>query len=301
MTRKRGADKQLPFIRMISSNDPEIKHFLSNYMRHQLALDEKFLPYWLCVKQSTPIGLVLLGVEPEHLLAPPETKFLQIMAYSPIEPKSIRILVQESKKVGKQEKIGYIIIDLFVNEGSAVEHVIKEGFKMFDNAYGMHLSLNEMSEQFRENELRFEEPRVSDWPKFVDCVRYFLQGSPDPRIQMNLKFLPMVSPEFWFYSFQQGYHFFVRRDDEIIGVLSFNSDQGLITNVAVAPTHRDKGYGRRIIGFALWELRRAQCQTATLRVHKDNVAALHLYETFGFQKVSHWVTLLFRTTYPDYT
>jgi len=240
-------------------------------------------------------------VEPEHLLAPPKAKFLQIMAYSPIKPEVIRILVQESKKVGEQEKVGYLIIDLFANEGPAVQQVIKEGFEIFDDAYGMHLSLNKKSEQFRENELRFEEPKVSDWAKFVDCVRYFLQGSPDPRIQMNLKFLPMISPEFWFYSFQQGYHFFVWKGDEIIGVLSFNSDQGLITNVAVAPTHREKGYGRRIIAFALRKLRRAHCQIATLRVHKDNVAALHLYEAFGFQKVSHWVTLLFRTTHPDYT
>lgn len=270
-------------------------------MRCHLTLDERTLPYWLCVKQSTPIGLALLGVEPEYLLAPPETKFFQIMAYSPIKPESIRTLVQESKKVSEKEKVGYLIIDLFAKEGPAVQQVIKEGFKIFDNAYGMHLSLNKMSEQFRENELRFEEPKVSDWAKFVECVRYFLQGSPDPRIQMNLKFLPMVSPEFWFNSFQRGYHFFVRKGDEIIGVLSFNSDQGLITNVAVAPTHRDKGYGRQIIAFALWKLRRAHCQTATLRVHKDNVAALHLYEAFGFQKVSHWVTLLFRTTHPDYT
>ena len=267
-------------------------------MRRQLTLDERSLPYWLCVKQSTPIGLALLGVEPKHLLAPPETKFFQIMAYSPIKPESIRTLVQESKKVGEEEKVGYLIIDLFANEGPVVQQIIKEGFEIFDNAYGMHLPLNKMPEHFQENVLRFEEPRVSDWAKFVECVRYFLQESPDPRIQINLKFLPMVSPAFWFNSFQRGHHFFVRKGDKIIGVLSYNSDQGLITNVAVAPTHRDKGYGKQIIAFALWKLRRAHCQTATLRVHKDNVAALHLYEALGFQKVSHWVTLLFRTTHP---
>ncbi|MFQ6126757.1 MAG: GNAT family N-acetyltransferase [Candidatus Heimdallarchaeota archaeon] len=298
---QKGAEQGLSSVRMISSNDSEIKHFLRDPMRRHLSLDTRSLPYWLCIKQSIPIGLILLGVEPEHLLAPPDTKFFQIMAYSPIKPAAMRTLVQESKKVARQEKVGYMIIDLFANEGLAIQQVLKEGFEVFDNAYGMSLPLNKISEQFREDELMFEEPKASDRIKFVECVRKCLHGSPDPRIQANLKFLPMVPPEFWFNSFQRGRHFFVSRGKEIIGVLSFNSDQGLITNVAVAPIHRGKGYGRRMIAFALWKLLRTQRQTAYLRVHKDNIAALHLYEAFGFHKVSHWVTLLLRTTHIDYT
>jgi ribosomal-protein-alanine N-acetyltransferase len=55
-----------------------------------------------------------------------------------------------------------------------------------------------------------------------------------------------------------------------------------ILNVAVAPSHRRQGLGRRLVDAALDEARRLGLGAVTLEVRPGNTAALALYRELGF-------------------
>jgi len=286
-------------VQLISSEDPEVKHLIEDLLRWQPPLNSEIQRYWVCVEEKTPLGFVLLGMEPDQLLASPGTKFLQIMISHPIKPKIMRDIIVESKKIGDLEKVGYLVIDVSANDTEIITHVRREGFEIFDNAYGLIYHTNSQSKQSLKYDFAFQESVPADHDRFVKYVRRFLHGSLDPRIQKTRHYLSMVPSAFWFDSFQPGQHFFAIKNEEIIGVLSIDTIQGLITNVAVSPSHRRQGYGRKIIRFALHKLWKANCRIIRLRVHKDNLPALCLYERFNFQKEVHWLTLLLCTDLYD--
>lgn len=60
-------------------------------------------------------------------------------------------------------------------------------------------------------------------------------------------------------------------------------DEGQITNVAVHPTHRRQGYGRRIVEAFIREAKQRGLVQISLEVRASNVAAIGLYEEMGFQ------------------
>ena len=60
-------------------------------------------------------------------------------------------------------------------------------------------------------------------------------------------------------------------------------DEGQITNIAVDPEHRRRGYGGMIVG-ALIEFAAANgIENISLEVRESNVAAIALYTSFGFE------------------
>lgn len=59
-------------------------------------------------------------------------------------------------------------------------------------------------------------------------------------------------------------------------------DEGQITNVAVDPIHRRKGYGRKIVSALLDYAEKNGIVSVSLEVRKSNEAAIALYESFGF-------------------
>lgn len=282
-------------VRVISSKDPEVKHLIEDLLRWQPPLSSEIQQFWVCIEQSTPFGFVLLGQEPDQLLAAPGTKFLQIIITRPIDPEIMREVIVESKKIGDFEKVGYLVTDVSANESAMIAQINREGFEVFDDAYGLIYHSDNQSTKSQKYDLTFQESVPVDQDRFVEYVRTFLQGSLDPRIQKTRQYLSMVPSAFWFDSFQPGLHFFVIKNEETIGVLSIDAIQGLITNVAVAPSYRGQGYGQKIIRFALQKLGKVHCRIIRLRVHKDNLPALRLYEHFNFQKEVHWLTLLLRT------
>lgn len=58
-----------------------------------------------------------------------------------------------------------------------------------------------------------------------------------------------------------------------------------IMSIATHPDHRRAGLGAALLGHALAAGRAAGCTLATLEVRKGNVAAIALYERFGFATV----------------
>lgn len=58
-----------------------------------------------------------------------------------------------------------------------------------------------------------------------------------------------------------------------------------IANIAVSPRYRRGGIGSSLLTKALSEGRRVGCRYAVLDVRPSNLAAVQLYDKFGFRKV----------------
>lgn len=65
--------------------------------------------------------------------------------------------------------------------------------------------------------------------------------------------------------------------------LSF--DEGDITNVAVAPDYRKKGYGKALVSSAIALAKEKQLEMVLLEVRVSNAAAISLYKKMGFEEL----------------
>jgi ribosomal-protein-alanine N-acetyltransferase len=63
------------------------------------------------------------------------------------------------------------------------------------------------------------------------------------------------------------------------------ADEVHITNLAVHPTWRRRGFGRLLLGRALADARARGLRLVVLEVRPTNTEALGLYESFGFRVV----------------
>jgi ribosomal-protein-alanine N-acetyltransferase len=59
-------------------------------------------------------------------------------------------------------------------------------------------------------------------------------------------------------------------------------DEGQITNIAVHPDHRRKGYGAAITRALLRHAKDAKLESVSLEVRVSNTAAIELYKKAGF-------------------
>lgn len=60
-------------------------------------------------------------------------------------------------------------------------------------------------------------------------------------------------------------------------------DEGAVTNIAVHPDARGRGYGKRVTETLLIYARETGIQTVFLEVRESNLVAKRLYETLGFR------------------
>ncbi|MFP3153472.1 ribosomal protein S18-alanine N-acetyltransferase [Lachnospiraceae bacterium ZAX-1] len=61
-------------------------------------------------------------------------------------------------------------------------------------------------------------------------------------------------------------------------------DEGEITNVAVAPTDRQKGIAGKLVAYLLETAKEMKIHQIVLEVRISNIHAIHLYEKLGFKK-----------------
>ena len=62
-------------------------------------------------------------------------------------------------------------------------------------------------------------------------------------------------------------------------------DEGHITNIAVAKEQRGLGMGKKLVATLVEKVERMSLMGLTLEVRQSNVAAISLYESFGFVSV----------------
>lgn len=77
------------------------------------------------------------------------------------------------------------------------------------------------------------------------------------------------------------------QNDVVLGYIGFNSiaGEGYIANVAVLPSYRKQGIGKQLIQAMVNAAREQGLAFLTLEVRKSNIAAIQLYEQFGFLPV----------------
>lgn len=66
------------------------------------------------------------------------------------------------------------------------------------------------------------------------------------------------------------------------GGMLITVDEGQITNVAVHPNHRRKGFGAAIVHALLRHAKDARLESVSLEVRASNTAAIELYKRAGF-------------------
>lgn len=79
-------------------------------------------------------------------------------------------------------------------------------------------------------------------------------------------------------------YFILESSGKVVGYIGVWKilDEGHITNVAVHPDYRRKGFGRLLIGTLIENARDWGLVALTLEVRVSNTPAISLYESFGF-------------------
>lgn len=91
-------------------------------------------------------------------------------------------------------------------------------------------------------------------------------------------FLEMINAEY-------AYYFVAVQEQEIVGIIGLRDilGEGEITNVAVEEAHRRKGIARQLLDRVIKRAQELGIKALTLEVRRSNVAAISLYESFGFE------------------
>lgn len=83
-------------------------------------------------------------------------------------------------------------------------------------------------------------------------------------------------------------HYIVLIEDDVIvgyGGVWYVMDEGHITNVAIHPDYRKKGYGKVLVYEMMKRAIEGNLRQMTLEVRVSNVPAIKLYEKMGFESV----------------
>ncbi len=80
------------------------------------------------------------------------------------------------------------------------------------------------------------------------------------------------------------YYYVVGVDDTLVGYMGIWKilDEGHITNVAIDPDYRGKGYSKQLVSYVLGEMKKLEVHMFTLEVRESNIIAQELYSKFGF-------------------
>ncbi len=126
------------------------------------------------------------------------------------------------------------------------------------------------------------------WWHLEDVLSWRRSSSPDD---------PWTLEQFWQELAHQTRHYVVALEDgDVVGyagafVLAPDAD---VQTIAVRRDHQGSGTGARLLSALLDEAADRGATHVMLEVRSDNAAALHLYERFGFERIS-----VRRRYYPD--
>ena len=74
-------------------------------------------------------------------------------------------------------------------------------------------------------------------------------------------------------------------NNKIVGYMGLSKivGEGYVTNIAVLPEYRRLGIGEKILGYVI-DNTKAELEFISLEVRVSNIAAISLYEKFGFER-----------------
>ena len=81
--------------------------------------------------------------------------------------------------------------------------------------------------------------------------------------------------------------YLLKMDEDIIGYIGAHNISGevYITNIAVLPEYRGKGYAKKLLMYLCYMSEKENADFISLEVRKSNKAAISLYEKCGFEPV----------------
>ncbi len=73
--------------------------------------------------------------------------------------------------------------------------------------------------------------------------------------------------------------------DVPLGFICFRNvgEESELLNVAIAPSHRGRGFGKKLMEFYIDFCRHSGVKKYYLEVNPENVSAVRLYQSFGYQ------------------
>jgi ribosomal protein S18 acetylase RimI-like enzyme len=279
------------FIRAISHADPELQLFKEKISQYVEQAEAQQMKYWVLLKDSKPVYVVILGKEPVRLIAPIDTPLSIVKVIDPQASKET-LYAAAIKAIELSEENGaeYSYLWLPLRYMKAVLEFIEAGYQELGDTYEMEFLLDSFF--VSSTGLRFERVKRGDLNLFLQHMKEHMSGSPDAVLRMildNIREMPNEFLDMW-YKIKQ--LFWVYNGENVVGMLDLNVKECMISNIGVAPEERNKGYGRQIMVYGLNVLKNNGCGCASLRVHVENEAAIHLYKKLGFTETDRLKNLI---------
>ena len=246
-------------------------------------------PYRVFLEKERPIGLVVIGCEPYKLRAPFGTPFVEGIVLYPPGGKVLNTFVDEVWKRVKAQRVEMAFLS-FPDDypphhdvpDYLKKHFTRIGFLEYAGYIVMYYFLGNPVEV--SNRLRYEWVQREDVARFIKKQWECMRGVHGGRLELK-KEQEVQVPKPWlddWYNRSQAY--FAYCDDEIVGTMSLNLDQGWIQAIGVIPSHRRKGYGSEILRYSLRLCQEAGHEEVYLQVDVDNQPGYFFFSKCGLQE-----------------
>jgi len=277
--------------RILSHDDPELDEFKELLSRYTKGYEIMDMSYWVYLDESGPVGLIAVGKEPFQLFAPVGTPLsvIRILDYEK-ETETLRVFADRALQISQDHDVEYASTNIPSKYGEIIAYLEEWGFRLLSETYRMVCQLGETQEF--STDLRFESVARDGVQDFLELTKKFMSGSPDNVLNMVLDNLLNISEDFLDVWYKIESLYIAYKDAEPVGILDINPNEGIISNIGVAPSFRGEGYGKQIMLFGMKKLKEQGNKQAHLRVHIDNKPAINLYESIGFNITDQRSTLI---------
>lgn len=269
-------------LKVYSHTDADAKPLLLQVQKYTEMAKLMKLPFWIFAEGSNPIGIITAGKEPLQMLAPIGTPVAVIdLIQKDHYPRVLKDFASQSLKLALEKDAQVVTVELTSEEKIAVDSFLGVDFRVLAETFTMTLQLNREFNSLEGIDLKLVQRE--EMAKWIESASQFLSGSADIVMERILEQISDFPENLlnMYYSMEKFY--FASVNEHEIGILNFSPKAGRISNVGVDPSRRSQGHGRKILLFALKQLKAAGCKQANLRVHVDNKPALSLYESLGFK------------------
>jgi len=276
-----------------ANDDPRLAEYAVELEPYDEGYKDRNALYQVFIHDSKLVGLIVKSEEPLQLIAPIGTPMSIVHVINYSMPDEIqKEFVEAALRISKEFHAAYSFVDIPAEHNELVNCFISGGYT--ELAHSLRMSLDLGSYEAKESTLRVVKVEREEVDDFIETLMEFMSGSKDNMLDIifsNLRGLPEQFIDSWYNSTSLNY---VYDKDDLVGVLDLNP-QGLnISNIGISPKHRGKGYGKRLMHYALATLKERGDEQARLRVHAENKKAIALYESIGMTRGRSFKALIWR-------